>query len=235
MRERFNRDFWLDDQDHYVLAYQAENKPVTVMSSNPGHALWAGIADGKKARRTAERLVAPDMFNGWGIRTLSEEERGYNPIGYHLGTVWPHDNALIAAGFRRYGFDDAFIQVFTGILEAATFFEHHRLPELFTGFAREQYDVPVRYPLACHPQAWAAGAVPYFLATALGLQPEAFEKKLRVVRPVLPPFLEHVKIHKLQVGDASVDLAFDRAADGNVAVQVTGVEGEVEVVVELAA
>lgn len=162
LRERFNRDFWLEDQGIYSLALQADKQPCAVVSSNPGHALWSGIADAGKARRTMQRLMEEDMFNGWGIRTLSSKERRYNPVGYHLGTVWPHDNALIAGGFRQYGFNEAARRVCSGILDAARHFEHERLPELFAGFTRAEYGVPVRYPVACHPQAWAAASVPYF-------------------------------------------------------------------------
>jgi glycogen debranching enzyme len=142
LRVRFNNDFWLTDRGHYALALQKANKPVTVMSSNPGHVLWSRIADPEKAERTVQRLMAPDMFSGWGIRTLSEREVRYNPTGYHLGTIWPHDNSLIAAGFRRYGFDDAALRVFQGIVEAAMHFPDHRLPELFMGFPRSDYGVP---------------------------------------------------------------------------------------------
>lgn len=231
-RERFNRDFWLADKGFYALALQADNRPAAVLSSNPGHALWAGIADPEKARRTVERLMAPDMFNGWGIRTLSENERRYNPIGYHLGTVWPHDNAIIAAGFRRYGFDDAALQIFVSIIEAAMHFDHYQLPELFAGFRREDYGIPVRYPVACHPQAWAACSIPYLLETCLGFQPEAFDQRLRVVRPVLPCFIDQLDVAGLRVASASVDLRFERDASGAVTVDVRKLEGALDVVVE---
>src|SRR5581483_3427609 len=123
-------------------------------SSNPGQALWTGIIDDPKAKAVVEPLTAEDMFCGWGIRTLSHKERRYNPIAYHLGTVWPHDNSIIAAGFRRYGFDRAAQRVISGILGAAMRFEHFRLPELFAGFSSADFDDPVRYPVANHPQAW---------------------------------------------------------------------------------
>jgi glycogen debranching enzyme len=156
------------------------------VSSNAGQVLWSGIADPEKARRTVQQLMSDAMFTGWGIRTLSTKEPRFNPVGYHLGTVWPHDNSLIAAGFRRYGFDDSARQVFRGIVDAAARFPHHRLPEVFSGFPRAEFGVPVHYPVACHPQAWAAGSVPYLLENLLGLVPEAFEHRLRVRRPVLP-------------------------------------------------
>jgi glycogen debranching enzyme len=197
LRARFNRDFWVEERQFYALALQAQNRPAEAVSSNPGQALWTGIIDPKNAQPTADRLMSVEMFSGWGIRTLSSKEPRYNPIGYHLGTVWPHDNSLIAAGFRRYGFDLEACRVFTAIVEAAQHFEHYRLPEVFAGFERESYGVPVRYPVACHPQAWAAGAVPYLIQAVLGLTREAFERRLWIRHPVLPenraqkPFLRY--------------------------------------------
>jgi glycogen debranching enzyme len=232
LRQRFNHDFWMEDKGCYSMAMEAEGRQVKVISSNPGHALWAGIADEDKARRTAERLMADDMFNGWGIRTLSHEERRYNPIGYHLGTVWPHDNSIIAAGFRRYGFDEEALRIFTGIAEAAMNFEHYRLPEVFAGYGRHLYGVPVRYPVACHPQAWAAGTMPHLTETLLGLRPQAFERKLRIVRPVLPDFVDRIKVRRLKVGSAVVDLSFERSSEKTVAVEVLNIEGQLEVSVE---
>lgn len=232
LRARFNRDFWSDDLGTYVLALQKDQRPVTVASSNPGHALWTGIADEEKARKTVSRLMQSDLFSGWGIRTLSTQERRYNPIGYHLGTVWPHDNAIIAAGFRRYGFDEAAGRIFTGISEAALYFEDYRLPELFAGFPKDQYQVPVNFPIACHPQAWAAGSVLFMLENLLGLIPEAFEQRLRIVRPMLPEFVSHMKVSKLSVGDAQVDLKFTRGTDGHTIAEVLHVEGPLDVVGE---
>jgi glycogen debranching enzyme len=172
------------------------------------------------------------MFSGWGIRTLSSKELRYNPIGYHLGTVWPHDNSLIVAGFRRYGFDTEACRVFTAIVEAAQHFEHYRLPEVFAGFDRESYDVPVRYPVACHPQAWAAGAVPYLLQAVLGLTAEGFEHRLRIRHPVLPEFVRWLELHRLRVGHAHADLRFERAQNGTVHVTVVNIDGDLDVVVE---
>lgn len=214
LRARFNRDFWWEDQGTYVLALEQDGHRVSVVSSNPGHALWTGIADVDKGQRTAARLMADDMFSGWGVRTLSANERRYNPIGYHLGTVWPHDNALIAAGFRRYGVDAAAEGIFTGIVEAAMQFRYHRIPEVFAGFRREDFGVPVHYPVACHPQAWAAGAVPFLVTTCLGLEPDAFAGRLRIRRPRLPSFVEHMEFSGLRVGQGVADLRFHRTADG---------------------
>lgn len=231
LRERFNRDYWLAE-GYYALALQGDDhRPAAVLASNAGHALWAGIADSEKARSTADHLLRPEMFNGWGIRTLSEREIYYNPLGYHLGTVWPHDNSLIAAGFRRYGLDEAAMRVFIGLLDAAVHFDGHRLPELFAGFPRNDYNVPVNYPVACQPQAWAAGTLPYLLNVMLGLTPEAFDRRLRIVKPLLPDFINHVEVKRLRVGAAHVDLLFERLAH-DIHVKVLGCDGELEVVVD---
>jgi glycogen debranching enzyme len=232
LRERFNRDFWVPSERFYALALEAKDAPVTVISSNPGHALWSGIADEDKAKLVVQRLMERDMYNGWGIRTLSQHERRYNPVGYHLGTVWPHDNALIAVGFRRYGFDDEASQVLSGLTQAVMHFANYRMPELFSGFSREEYGEPVRFPVACHPQAWAAGSIPYLLESILGLVPEAFERRLRIVRPLLPEFVDRLEIHGLNVGQATVALRFERTAESTTAVTVLETKGEVEVLVE---
>src|SRR6185437_1684906 len=174
-------------------------------------------------------LIAEDMFSGWGIRTLSNKERRANPIGYHLGTVWPHDNSVIAAGFHRYGFDREALRVLDGILQAARYFEHYRLPEVFGGFSRKQFSVPVRYPIACHPQAWAAGSVPFLLASLLGLVPDAFNCRLRVIRPVLPDNVGELEFRRIKVGQGSVDLKFRRSRDGGVQVEPANRTGGVEV------
>lgn len=231
LREQFDRDFWLP-QGFYALALQDGNRPAAVLSSNAGHALWSGIARPERAVPTADQLLNREMFNGWGVRTLSSAALRYNPLGYHLGTVWPHDNSLIAAGFKRYGLDSETLRIFDGMLEAAVAFEGHRLPELFAGFAREDYGVPVSYPVACQPQAWSAGAVPYLLTTGLGLEPDGFNYQLRIKRPMLPQYVDRVEIRGLRVGQARADLLFSRSGD-HVAVRVQRVEGEMEVTVQL--
>ena len=229
LRARFNRDFWLEEEGCYALALEAGRRPCRVMSSNPGQALWAGIVDDHKAGRVVQRLMEPDLFNGWGIRTLSSKERRYNPMGYHLGTVWPHDNSLIAAGFRRYGFDKEAERILVGLLEAAMEFEDYRLPELFMGFGREEYGVPVRYPVACHPQAWAAGSIPLLVETFLGLVPDAFANRLQIVNPHLPDFINLVELRQLHVGKGAVDVRFQRKQDGRLDAEVLHVTGDLSV------
>jgi len=231
LKRRFARDFWLEDRGFLALALTPDG-PAAVLSSNPGQALWTGIVEPEHARRTMESLLSDPMWSGWGIRTLSALERRYNPVAYHRGTVWPHDNALIAAGFKRHGFDEAARRVFSGILDASMYFPMHRLPELFTGLPREPFRVPIRYPVACHPQAWAAGSIPFMLESLLGLTPEAFEHRLRIVRPTLPEEVGGVELRGLRVGESRVDLAFQAGPDGHVEVRVLRNDGGLDVRVE---
>jgi glycogen debranching enzyme len=233
LRRRFNEDFWLPEKNIYALALQESGKPASVVSSNAGHALWSGIAEKEKARKTAERIMDEDMFSGWGVRTLATGELRYNPVGYHVGSVWPHDNSIISAGLRQYGFDEPALTIFNGMVETAMHLDH-TLPELFSGFSRADYGTPVRYRVACHPQAWAAVAIPYMLENLLGLVPEGFEKRLRIVRPILPGFINYVEIHRLGVGAGSADLRFERTSHG-IAAEVLKVRGELNVVVDSAA
>jgi glycogen debranching enzyme len=233
LQQRFEADFWCEDMDCYALALEEHGRPCKVAASNAGQVLWSGIAAPDHARRVAKRMLAADMFSGWGIRTLSADALAFTPIGYHRGTVWPHDNALIGAGFRRYGLVAEAERVFASLLEAALDFEHQRLPECFAGYARAEYGTPVRYPVACHPQAWAAGATLHLLETCLGLEPNAFERRLRIVEPRLPPFVSDVELKDLRVGNGRAHVRFVRGEDGDVRVDVLSVDGELEVEVPL--
>jgi glycogen debranching enzyme len=211
LRDRFKNAYWIPREKYFAVALQRGGKRAESITSNPGQALWSGIVDYAQAEAVAKRLLGKQMFNGWGIRTLEEGEASYNPIDYQVGSVWPHDNAMIARGLKRYGFDDQALTVFSAVYEAATRFEHYRLPELFAGFSRAQYDVPVRYPVACSPQAWAAGAIPYLLQSVLGIVPDALGRQLDIRRPCLPPWLGSVVLRGLRVGDASLDLCYQRS------------------------
>ena len=232
LRARFERDFWLPSLDCYALALERDDRPLAVVTSNAGQVLWSHIARPARARRVAKRMMAPDMFSGWGIRTLSTGERRFNPVGYHLGTVWPHDNALIATGFRHYGLDAAARRVFAGLLRTAAFFRSYRLPEVFAGFSTTEFQSPVRYPVACHPQAWAAGCVPYLLGALLGLEPDGFTGHLRVVRPTLPDGVNRLDVRNLRVGKSRISIRFTRVKKHRVDVDLLSASGTVELVVE---
>ncbi len=230
LRARFERTFWSEDLGCYLMALQDRLAPCAVVSSNAGQVLFSGIASPARAARVERRLMADDMWSGWGIRTLSTEAVAYNPVAYHLGTVWPHDNSLIAAGFRRYGLDDSAESILEALVEAAGAFDHRRLPECFAGIERSLFEAPVKYPVACHPQAWAAGSVPYLLGVTLGLQPDGFARRLRIVRPRLPRFVNRLEIRGLPVAGARVDLDFRRERDVT-EFTVVAVDGDLEVVV----
>ena len=170
LKERFNRDFWMPERECFALAIDGDGRQVDSITSNIGHLLWSGIVDDDKAPHVVEHLMGDALFSGWGIRTMAEGEGGYNPIGYHVGTVWPHDNSIIALGLNRYGYREEAARIASGILQAARYF-HYRLPEAFAGYPRERTLFPVEYPTACSPQAWATGAPLLFLRTMLGLEP----------------------------------------------------------------
>lgn len=209
LKKSFNRDFWLEDEGFYALALGNNKEQVKSITSNPGHCLWTGIIARDRAARVVERLFANDMFSGWGIRTLSSRAARYNPISYHLGTVWPHDNAIIAMGLKRYGFENELNELATALYDSCRCFDYYRLPELFCGTPRSAHNLPVRYPVACRPQAWAAGTLPFILQAILGLVPNAPAKELRIIRPQLPYWLERVELRRLRVGTGSVDLLFE--------------------------
>ena len=214
LRGRFEEAFWSDDQAFYAMALDGDKRRADAIASNAGHCLWSGIASPDRARRVIDRLMAPDMFSGWGIRTYAAGQPGYNPIGYHSGTVWPHDVSLIAAGFKRYGRHEDANRLVGRMFEAAQHFADFRLPELFCGFDRDHSPVPVPYPVACSPQAWAAGSLFLFLETMLGLRPHADRRELELARPELPEWLQKVTVNNLRVGEGTVDLLFHRWRGG---------------------
>lgn len=191
LKERFNRDFWMPDRNYFAFGLDAEKRQIDAITSNPGHLLWSGIADDEKAGAVAERLLTPELFSGWGVRTLATTEGGYNPISYHLGSVWPHDNSLIVAGLARYGYTEAASRIAGGILHALEYSPDYRLPELFAGYSHKEAPFPVEYPTASRPQAWAAGSIFLLLAAMTGLDVAA---RTRGLRPFLAPGLSHVRL-----------------------------------------
>jgi glycogen debranching enzyme len=228
LRKRINSDFWQPD-GYFALALDADKTPAKVLASNAGQLLWSGAPTRAKARALVDRLMRNDVYSGWGVRTLSSSEKRYNPMGYHVGTIWPHDNALIAAGFKRYGAEDELNELATGIFDAAISFPYYRLPELFSGAPRSAHHTPVPYPVACRPQAFAAAALPFLLASVLGLAPDAPKGRLYVVRPRLPFWLDFVRMSGLRVGEAAVDLIYHRRGSRTV-VEVIGQTAPLEVI-----
>ena len=190
LKRRFNRDFWVEDGEYFALALDADGAQVDALASNVGHLLWSGIVDKNKAKRIVRHLMGTRLYSGWGVRTLAEGEGRYNPIGYHVGTIWPFDNSFIAWGLRRYGFKEEAARIAAGILDAAEFFEG-RLPEAFGGYPRELTRFPVQYPTACSPQAWSTGAPLLLLRAVLGLEPVG---EHLLVDPALPQGIGHLEL-----------------------------------------
>jgi glycogen debranching enzyme len=212
----------------YCFCIDGRGRPVPTAASNAGHMLWAGAARPDLAEVVARRLMLPDLFSGWGIRTLASTVGRYNPLSYHCGSVWPHENALIYAGMRRYGLDDEASTLGAALIQMALAFPGHRVPELLSGDARELRVVPTPYPVASRPQAWSAASVPYILSNMLGIRPGR-EGQVVVVRPQLPPDTHRARVRNLRCGGGSIDLAFTRH-DGHISVEVENIRGDVEVV-----
>jgi glycogen debranching enzyme len=212
LQERFEERFWCEDIGFYAFALDPDKQPVRTIASNAGHCLWSGLVRKDRAARVVERLMQPDMWSGWGVRTLSERNPAYNPISYQCGSVWPHDNGIIALGFKRYGFAKEAARIARDISEAASYFVSYRLPELYAGMDRRPGTFPVLYPGANVPQAWAAGSVFHLMQAILGLQADAPHGRL-YVDPVLPPWLPNVTLTGLRIGTATVTLRFWREGE----------------------
>lgn len=211
LRRSFNDAFWCEELDTFALALDGKRKRCTVRSSNAGHALLTGLADFELARRTAKTLMDASSMSGWGIRTIATTELRYNPMSYHNGSVWPHDNALIALGFARYGYKSQVVRIFEGLFSAAAYIDLRRLPELFCGFPRRPGRGPTFYPVACSPQAWAAASLLSLIQSSLGLETDPETREIRLERPILPRFLDEITLRRVQAGGGLLDLTLRRA------------------------
>jgi glycogen debranching enzyme len=230
LRRKFEEQFWSDELGTYVLALDGRKQPCQVRSSNAGQCLYTGIASFEHAQKVTATLMGDEFHSSWGIRTLATTEKRYNPMSYHNGSVWPHDNALIAAGIARYGMRTPVVRILSGFFDASPHLDLGRMPELFCGFARRPGQGPTHYPVACSPQAWAAAAVFLLLQSSLGLRVSARTNQVLIANAVLPPFLDSVRIRGLRAGAATVDLQLQGRGD-DVTVQVLRREGDVDVVV----
>jgi glycogen debranching enzyme len=210
LAERFEAAFWCPELETYALALDGAKKPCRVRTSNAGQVLFTGIAASDRAARVAKELLQPSSFSGWGIRTVALGEARFNPMSYHNGSVWPHDNALIALGLARYGHKQAIDTLFGGLFGAATYMDHRRLPELFCGFRRQRGQGPTLYPVACSPQAWASATPFTLLEASLGLEFDPFNGEIRLRNPRLPAFLDEVMLRDLRLSSSSVDLRVRR-------------------------
>ncbi len=231
LKLRYNEAFWMEDEHYFAQALDADKRQVRTVTSNPGHGLYCGIVDDDKAVPLARRLLSPDMFSGWGIRTMSKAAAAYNPMSYHNGSVWPHDNALIAAGLKRYGFARSTNRVATAMFDAAVQADYMRLPELFCGFTRRTPNRPVSYPVACSPQAWAAGSPYLMLQAILGISARAHENLLTVNLPHLPTWLNTVEVRNIRVGESRISIVFRREGEIT-SFSLLAREGDVRVVME---
>jgi len=233
LAERFEEAFWCDDLGTYALALDGAKQPCRVRTSNAGQLLFTGIARHDRARMVAADLMRPHFFTGWGIRTVARGEARYNPMSYHNGSIWPHDNALIALGLARYGLKHSVEHVFKGLFDAASYMDLRRLPELFCGFQRERRRGPTLYPVACAPQAWASATPFTLLEAALGLEFDVQRGEIRLRNPRLPAFLNEVILRELQLGPSSVDLRVHRHGD-DVSLEVLRTRGQIQVSIVLA-
>ncbi|WP_119271693.1 amylo-alpha-1,6-glucosidase [Taklimakanibacter deserti] len=211
LRRHFNEAFWCDELGTFAMALDGEKACCAVRSSNAGHALFAGIAEPDLAAKTVKTLMSERSMSGWGIRTVATDEARYNPMSYHNGSVWPHDNALIALGFARYGYKSSILRIFEGLFSAATYLDLRRLPELFCGFPRRPGRGPTFYPVACSPQAWAAASLLSLLQSSLGLECDPQTGEIRLERPELPKFLDEITLRRVHAGEAKLDFTLRRA------------------------
>jgi glycogen debranching enzyme len=230
LAERFEAAFWCEDIGTYALALDGQKRPCRVRTSNAGQVLFSGIAAPERAEAVMRDLMRPSFFSGWGIRTVAREEQRYNPMSYHNGSVWPHDNSMIAAGFARYGHKSAIDRVFQGLFDAASYMDLRRLPELYCGFHRGRERGPTLYPVACSPQAWAAGTPLLLLQSSLGLEFDADRNEILLRKPRLPAFLAEVTLRNLRLGQSTVDLMLRRHGSDDVSIQVLRNEGQIRVV-----
>jgi glycogen debranching enzyme len=232
LAQRFEAAFWCPELNSYALALDGEKNPCRVQASNAGQVLFSGIASPEHAAKVADTLLSPQFFSGWGIRTVAKGAARYNPMSYHNGSIWPHDNALIALGFARYGLKSAVTQLFKGLFDAATYMELRRLPELFCGFKRQASRGPTLYPVACSPQAWASATPFTLLEASLGLEFDPDRNEIRLRNPRLPDFIDDVLLRNLQLGDARVDLRLRRVKN-EFALDIVRAKGKVQVSIVL--
>jgi glycogen debranching enzyme len=229
LREKFEAQFWCEELSVYALALDGAKQPCRVVSSNSGQVLLTGIAGAERAKRVAQTLLGPACFSGWGIRTLGMSEPHYNPMSYHNGSVWPHDNGLIALGLARYGHAQATARIFSAMFDAASYMDLRRLPELFCGFLRRQHNAPTQYPVACSPQAWASATMFALLQATLGLKLSAGSGEISFYRPVLPDFLDRLHVRNVRLNGGSADVLLQRHGP-DVTVTQTRRDGDVSVV-----
>lgn len=225
LARHFEKAFWMPQRGFYAMALDRDKRQLQVVASNPAHLLFTRMLPQERARSVTQRMLQPDMFSGWGCRTMSQDERVFNPLSYHRGSVWPHDNSIAAHGMALYEFRDSALTIFTALTQAALNFRDYRLPELFCGIQRREFDEPVQYPVSCSPQAWASGVIFLLLTSVLGIRPSAPRKELNIVNPTLPDWLDYLNVRNLRIGGSRVGLDFTRRGNRTFC-NVVDVEGE---------
>jgi glycogen debranching enzyme len=230
LRQRFEEKFWREELGTYAIALDGDKQPCCVKSSNAGQVLLGGLCSAERAERVAASLMAPEFFSGWGIRTIADGEARYNPMSYHDGSIWPHDNALIAMGFGRYGLRRPLTALLTGLFEAALALDLNRLPELFCGFPRRHGTGPTLYPVACNPQAWSSASVFAMLGALLGISFDPAARRVAFIQPALPPWLDTLKLSNLQLGTGSLDVVLERRGE-RIGFEVVARRGDIELTV----
>jgi glycogen debranching enzyme len=230
LQARFNSTFWCADIESFALALDGDKQPCRVRTSNPGHCLYTGIAHAEHGRRLIAGFGDEQMFSGWGVRTVAESELRFNPMSYHNGAIWPHDNSLLAAGAARYDDKTFALRILTAQYEAAQNFDLLRLPELFCGFRRRGRELPLQSPVACSPQAASAGSTFLLLQSVLGIAIDALDRQIVLAHPVMPEGFEEIRVRNLSVGEASVDFTVRRHG-GSVSASVERREGKLDLVI----
>ena len=231
LKKKFNQAFWMEDESFIALALDRDGKQLQSLASNAGQCLFTGILDDDKANFVANRILGSEFFSGWGIRTLANSNLAYNPIGYHTGTIWPHDNALIARGLRYYRKFKDVHRIMRALFEVAQHRSDLRLPELFCGFDRQKNGSPIDYPVSCCPQAFAAGSLPLLLSTCISYEPDALNNVLRINEPLLPEWLGDVTIQNLRIGTSQINLNL-RTTEGSTSCQLLSKKGDVRLIFE---
>ena len=233
LQQRFEQAFWCEEIGTYAIALDGSKRPCRVRTSNAAHALFTGIMAPERARRVATDLLRPSLNSGWGIRTVATGEARYNPMSYHNGSVWPHDNAMIASGLAKYGFTDAIPPIFNGIIQAAAYMDQRRLPELFCGFQRRRSRGPTLYPVACAPQSWASGSVFQFLQAVLGLEYDLPSRTVKLRNPCVPTSIGDIVVRNFRLGDAAVSFAVRPNTNGTISLSVLDSTGNIEISVAI--
>ncbi|MFA6989436.1 MAG: glycogen debranching N-terminal domain-containing protein [Candidatus Gastranaerophilaceae bacterium] len=233
LKKRFNNDFWMEEKQFFALGLDKDGKQMQSITSNPGHCLETGIINEEYLNIVAERFFEPDMFSGWGIRTLSKYDKLYNPMSYHNGSIWPHDNSIIALGLSKIGRTDLVNRIISALFEASRLIEYKRLPELFCGFSRiyKRLDPPVKYPLSCSPQGWAAASIYLSLQAILCIFPDAQKNELLINNAIIPNWISYLKIDNLRIGNSAIDAEFRKTSNGFV-LDVLEKRGNIDIIIK---